>query len=1556
MSISGPTNPSTAPGLLTEDEFYTRHLDTQDGLETYRNEQTKEVQTEINEDHSFSAFKDYKDYVAWYGTRWSLVPINTDRFNSPDRYTSAIRASTAKSSTTDATSSQPLNQLKGFLGGPILTGIRTIEETFLSDVTVGNNTVSGMSLQMLEVFVAAMATKGLSGAYEAIEKLINTYANPLQGSTKQQVSAVVHTFDACFQKILGQNYYGDDSMWLQLRTDAAQKNPDFAIEVQEFVDGFVGDDDGNVHGFLNTAMNAPVFSELTEQTTELVSNMREQFKIVAGLHDIKSAGKVIEAIAGSNQKTRDLLYSKLGVTAKQVDNAAAGFSMTPGDPDSHKPPQIIEPNKPGDISEPTWLIIKDLAKSKFLANKNAFWKQIALMPIAFGLGMAAGAINPLLGIAVGAGIAGFFGGMDYSASKAALERATAYNAATHVTGVPLENDEHVAILDEDLNASAAAGLIGVASCFLIPPGTEGFFAAGMAGAVGSFTQWVGDSRQNSADHLARTQKYQFYNPETGSYDMTAEQAAQIDAEVPMQVLKGMAYTVTLGAVMGVAGETMGKGLEAILRVDAAPSADGLTHGTLTLPDGKETPVTMKPGNTPDAVVLQKPDGTHVTAVQNQNKAPVAILGDALQDVTPLHANTAPKSRVTPDPANNNQGFREISFSDLPPERQTQLHKMDETYQRTGDEESLVVMPDGNELQVPGKGDRALSTAYDSNSEAGVQRGRIAAHTQRDTIVPSQEDCRVFLAQAKDHPGEEFVTYITAQSKTSGSDPELLEVRIKYNSATDSFNVQTKATKGSVKELDQVDLAFEKAQEDFAKLTPHEQEAARAEMAAMPSGNAHSTTFNEALKAIQDTEFDLEGIPKLTSTSGDFAALTSVERYELFCLGLDNPNISPNTMSKTAWKYAFTPEQSYEAALKLAQKPGNGLMDLVDGVPYLTNKDRGFGILDSAQQIEILKLCVEIDPAAVKKNLGNIKSSSTRETIEEILYNDEAKAAKGTEAAVIKNFPAPDDQPIEIVTTKQGKEAPQKFSSREQLLKHLSENNFELNGKLNELFPANSVEDRVAIAKEAFETNPKWAIDHIKNFQLPDKELLPFASGLVETDPHLALDLLKNHGGIENPTDDYVELAGKLLNKLGIEKLPQILRQIRVPPSSIKWSPIVQKYAAQHPLDALEHISDFHAPGYYNSELTSRTLETIAKTNPIEVSQQIRDTNFNLNPEQRKRVAMAAIEANPDAVHYLDNYQLPPQMADEVKMLVPESKNQIATQKSAVATNVSPDSLASVWHSQDESYRSMLPQDRLGWLEYVSMDNILVQTKYDHTEPTPEQIEFWGGKDALDEILAAYDKGDINKPMARIERLKLEAQREIYFAAQGIQSHLQTPTFVDPTRHVMTYYSVGPRPAAITASLPEAIYFGATVAGGRGPETDVWAIDVPVTREREVIDPQECNQRILTDEGNTPEAYGLRHIGVLRDGKLIFDEGADIILYGDIAMGDKGMPNTDQYKTMQKTAAHTGELPPTMRREVRIPAGTQWQYVADPARPTDLQAFDRYTLDSFIDFTRHYQTG
>lgn len=655
MAVSGPTNqaPPTGPGLLTEDEFYARHLDTYDGLETYRNEQAKKVQTVINEEYSFSAFKNYKDYVSWYGARWSLAPKNADRFNSPDRYTTAIKASAAKTTESKTTSTQQsLNPLKSFLGAPLLSGINAIETTFLSDVTIGNNTVSGMSYTMLNVFVASMATGGLSGAYKAIEKLINTYANPLQGPTKQQVSTVVHAFDKYFEKILGKNYYSSDPMWQQLRADGAQHNSNFAIETKEFVDGFLGDDDSDVREALNTVMQAPVFDELGEQTGELVANMREQFQVVSNLNNIKDAGAIIEAIAGGNQKTRDLLYGKLGVTAKQVDDAAARFSIMPGDSDSHELPEIIEPNKPEDMSEATWSILRDLAKSKFMAEQSEFTSQIIGMPLAFGVGMAASVLGgPIVGIAVGAGIAGIFGGMDYSASKEALERGTAYNAATHVTGVPLESDEHVAILDENLNAATAAGLIGVASCFLIPPGSEGFLAAGVSGAVGSFTQWLGDSRQNSADHMARTQKYQFYNPETGEYDLTAEQAQQIEYDASLQVLKGMAYTVTLGALMGVGGEAVGKGIEATLRVDVAPAEEGLTHGTLKMSDGKNIPVTLKPGGTPDTVVLQKSDGTTVTATQNSNEAPVAILSDAPQEATPLHANSAPDGIATPDPTN-----------------------------------------------------------------------------------------------------------------------------------------------------------------------------------------------------------------------------------------------------------------------------------------------------------------------------------------------------------------------------------------------------------------------------------------------------------------------------------------------------------------------------------------------------------------------------------------------------------------------------------------------------------------------------------------------------------------------------------------------------------------------------------------------------------------------------------------------------------------------------------------------------------------------------------------
>lgn len=215
-------------------------------------------------------------------------------------------------------------------------------------------------------------------------------------------------------------------------------------------------------------------------------------------------------------------------------------------------------------------------------------------------------------------------------------------------------------------------------------------------------------------------------------------------------------------------------------------------------------------------------------------APHLVSGSKTRTRSSEAPEVIPRVEVPLEAANNNDGFRTLSFRDLPPERQASLRDIDTAYKKYGDEESLVMMPDGDVIPVPGKFDRAHSTAVKGEQGDGtVQRGRLLAHSQSDTIVPSAEDCRVFLAQAKDRPGEEFVTHITAHAKTPGGDPELLEVRIKYDPATDSFDVQAKATQASIVELDQVDAAFEKAQKDFAKLSPDAQEAARTDMAAMP---------------------------------------------------------------------------------------------------------------------------------------------------------------------------------------------------------------------------------------------------------------------------------------------------------------------------------------------------------------------------------------------------------------------------------------------------------------------------------------------------------------------------------------------------------------------------------------------------------------------------------------------------------------------------------------------------------------------------------------------------
>ena len=262
-------------------------------------------------------------------------------------------------------------------------------------------------------------------------------------------------------------------------------------------------------------------------------------------------------------------------------------------------------------------------------------------------------------------------------------------------------------------------------------------------------------------------------------------------------------------------------------------------------------------------------------------------------------------------------------------------------------------------------------------------------------------------------------------------------------------------------------------------------------------------------------------------------------------------------------------------------------------------------------------------------------------------------------------------------------------------------------------------------------------------------------------------------------------------------------------------------------------------------------------------------------------------------------------------------------------------LEPVWAEQDTALRTLSPEDRLVYLdqfEVLASLQPVEGTKNYSVDPTPAQVAFWGGAENYAQIVQAEfgllqgteltqeQRTLAIKSKSRMAQLRIDAEREIYLRDHGLASHLDRSEFTDPRSHVMTWYSVGREPSRVTALLPEAIQYGVFVDSS--PNTDVWAIDVPENMEKEVIGGGRGRQKIRDDEGFNPQAYGLRHIGVLRDGELIFDEGANVVLYGDIQMGNTA---TTDYTTMWSYVAEHGDLPPSARREVSIPGGTVWTF-------------------------------
>ncbi len=641
MSVQGLPAES-APPLLTEDEFYQKELDTFAGLETYKNEITDTAKLELEDACSFKAFTDYGDYVQWYAERWSLVSDyqNFTRFAGQFNATQMTRTIGGVAEKTVEAAKAPdaaLTHFKDFVGKNLETGIHEINMNLLQLVDMGPGKISGMVFQLLNVFVAGMAEGGMLATYPKIESFINAFANPLQENPREWAHAIVHSFDAYFTATQGEAYYSRNTSWQTLRTTGAQMTPEFQIEVEDFVFGVVSE---NLNGAnddtpspLDELLKAPVFAELKDNTRELTENMRDELKVVTDLKDLKSAYTVMFNLASVdgvvNEYVWQMLCDAIGVSPDLIDAAAPQIAVTTGRPGRDGSPSRIEkeiwPTRPHGVDQNSWTIATELAKGKRLFDKTESAAQtlnLVAMPAALVVGLAAAAVNPFLGIAVGGLlIAGGFGYQGYSASREQLERGTAYNAASIVTGVPLGNDEQVARFGEDFDAAILAGTLGVATSFLIPGVSGSFVKAGALGIFNGVITWASDPRQSSIDKAVKTGEYQFYNPVTDSYDVTPEQAAGIRDNAQFQVVTGLAFQVVLGGAFGFAGEGAGRGLKAVFKANLSTPG----RATLRLANGSEVEVSFVAGKRPGEALVTMPDGTTTTMTLDAGVEPVAVV-------------------------------------------------------------------------------------------------------------------------------------------------------------------------------------------------------------------------------------------------------------------------------------------------------------------------------------------------------------------------------------------------------------------------------------------------------------------------------------------------------------------------------------------------------------------------------------------------------------------------------------------------------------------------------------------------------------------------------------------------------------------------------------------------------------------------------------------------------------------------------------------------------------------------------------------------------------------
>lgn len=592
MAVSSPTNLSTGPQLLTEDEFYEQHLDTYDGLEAYRGHQTKEVQDEINEEYSFLAFKDYKDYVAWYGTRWSLVPRSADRFNSPDRYTNAIRSSAAKASPQESTIASRVGNFKSEMSAFYSKTSDFIETSLLQDVSwqYGLTGNGGLPKFMPDLFAAFLqgvifpADAGEDAAYptttaeENVQKMLANYCGfkgeELKAKTDHAMSVFKNILDNLLDETTTPPFY-DTSGFGELR---AQFGGSDAIEMrtasplQEIIPA--------VKAFAATCLNRNEWA--LDDLTELadVASITASFERQKGLVDdglktltaIKTVEDAYDFIGNfsGHKASLDYLYGLLGVTTDLIDEASQQMDAVeivnddfytgdrgPGGivrgVETRAKPMI----KPNDVTQTDWDLAIRLAKCQDQAALYQGVKMVGMIGASIAVGIATAAVtaNPVVGAASSMAVAAFFSGMDVRDVEERLFTVQGGGTVRRMTGAQLGSEKFETLVNDELHYAQIGAVVNVTLAAFGGYANAKIASAGISRAMqfwsntgyaslDSLISAMGDGRISSQAYLVEREKM------AGGDGSNASVTREIFIQVTIGTLIGAGMDLTFSGLGG----------------------------------------------------------------------------------------------------------------------------------------------------------------------------------------------------------------------------------------------------------------------------------------------------------------------------------------------------------------------------------------------------------------------------------------------------------------------------------------------------------------------------------------------------------------------------------------------------------------------------------------------------------------------------------------------------------------------------------------------------------------------------------------------------------------------------------------------------------------------------------------------------------------------------------------------------------------------------------------------------------------------------------------------